>query len=208
MKKNYLVGLLALIFTGITIWLCFRNYQLRKELSIPKPVITKIDTVYTRKQFHPIKQYKFTQVPEMVIYYGTPKKASDSIGSSNNPSNLSYDNSRDSIVQVLIDKEKLTLNFLNDSLGRYSSKIFDLDLGSYKYNWVDGNLTKQKVHNISLKPYLYGQYRYFHNMLDFGGGLSFKTKSFNYKLGVNTSYYPIYISEVQVDLEFKLEYNF
>ena len=89
-----------------------------------------------------------------------------------------------------------------------SSKVFDLDLGSFKYNWVDGNLTKKKISSFSLKPYIYTQYRYFNNLLDFGGGISFKTKSFNYKLGVNTFYYPKFNSGVGADLEFKLEYNF
>lgn len=160
----------------------------------------KSDTVYLTKEFKPVTQYKTSQIPNMVVYYSSSK---DTVYS-----NTHNSPEADSIVQILLDKEKLTLSFQNQVTGIPSSKVFDLDLGSFKYNWVDGNLTKKKISSFSLKPYIYTQYRYFNNLLDFGGGISFKTKSFNYKLGVNTFYYPKFNSGVGADLEFKLEYNF
>ena len=44
--------------------------------------------------------------------------------------------------------------------------------------------------------------------MDAGFGLSFKTKTLIYKVGVNTFYYPEYKKDLGLDLEFKLEYNF
>lgn len=203
MKKfSIIVSILALVFLGLTIVVCIRNYKLvsqMKEIESSSP--HKSDTVYLTKEFKPVIQYKTSQIPNMVVYYGSSK---DTVHNLNNPNPPEAD----SIVQVLLDKEKLTLSFQNQVTGISSSKVFDLDLGSFKYNWVEGNLTKKKISSFSFKPYLYTQYRYFNNLLDFGGGISFKTKSFNYKLGVNTFYYPKFNSGVGADLEFKLEYNF
>ena len=204
MKKILIIVLcLAFIFLGTTIVVCIRNYKLISQLEMMKTSSTKSDTVYLEKEFIPVTQYKTSQIPSMVIYYG----AKDTVQLCNN-SPSSESSKSDSIVQILLDKEKLTLSFQNQLSGISSTKIFDLDLGSFKYNWVDGNLTKKKVSSFSLKPYVYGNYRYFNNLLDFGGGLSFKTKSINYKLGVNTFYYPKLKSDVGFDLEFNLEYNF
>lgn len=204
MKKILILVTLLTIFLGTTIVVCIRNYKLVSQMKEMESYQSqKSDTVYLEKKFNPVTPYSSkTQIPNMVIYYGS----SDTVKSSHLPKSLSTE--EDSIVQILLDKEKLTLSFQNTSSGISSSKVFDLDLGSFKYNWVDGNLTKKKVFPITVKPYVYGQYRYFNNLLDFGGGLSFKTTAINYKLGVNTFYYPKLKSDVGFDLEFKIEYNF
>lgn len=202
MKKfSIIVSILALVFLGLTIVVCIRNYKLVSQMKEIESSSQKSDTVYLTKEFKPVTQYRTSQIPNMVVYYSSSKDTVYSKTQNNSPE-------ADSIVQILLDKEKLTLSFQNQVTGIPSSKVFDLDLGSFKYNWVDGNLTKKKVSPFSLKPYIYTQYRYFNNLLDFGGGISFKTKSFNYKLGVNTFYYPKFNSGVGADLEFKLEYNF
>lgn len=199
-KFSIIVSILALVFLGLTIVVCIRNYKLVSQMKEIESSSQKSDTVYLTKEFKPVTQYRTSQIPNMVVYYSSSK---DTVYSTQNNSPEA-----DSIVQILLDKEKLTLSFQNQVTGIPSSKVFDLDLGSFKYNWVDGNLTKKKISPFSLKPYIYTQYRYFNNLLDFGGGISFKTKSFNYKLGVNTFYYPKFNSGVGADLEFKLEYNF
>lgn len=205
MKKTLILVCLLIIFLGTTIVVCIRNYKLVSQIEEMESYQSqKSDTVYLEKKFNPVTPYSHqSQIPNMVIYYGSK----DTVKSQHSPS-LPPDPKSDSIVQILLDKEKLTLSFQNQFSGISSSKVFDLDLGSFKYNWVDGNLTKKKVHSFSLKPYVYGNYRYFNNLLDFGGGLSFKTKSVNYKLGVNTFYYPKFNSGIGFDLEFNLEYNF
>lgn len=79
----------------------------------------------------------------------------------------------------------------------------------YKYNWVNNQLTRKPINFLErFKPYTYISYRYFHNVMDAGFGLSFKTKTLIYKVGVNTFYYPKYKKDFGLDLEFKLEYNF
>lgn len=206
MKKSLIiVSLLALLFLGMTIVVCIRNYKLVSQMNEIESSSQKSDTVYLEKEFTPVTKYKTSQIPNLVVYYG--RSSQDSLETvSVLPNSPTIET--DSIVQILLDKDKLTLSFLNSVSGISTSKVFDLDLGSFKYNWVEGELTKKKIFPISLKPYVYGQYRYFNNLLDFGGGISFKTKSINYKLGVNTFYYPKFNSGIGTDLEFKMEYNF
>ena len=186
MKKSLIiVSLLALLFLGMTIVVCIRNYKLVSQMNEKDLSSQKSDTIYLEKEFTPVTKYKTSQIPNLVVYYGSTSQDSLKTVLPDSPTSET-----DSIVQILLDKDKLTLSFLNSVSGISTSKVFDLDLGSFKYNWVEGELTKKKVCPFSLKPYVYGQYRYFNNLLDFGGGISFKTKSINYKLGVNTFYYP------------------
>lgn len=118
----------------------------------------------------------------------------------------------DSLVQFLLDNSHLKVYSINNidsiTLGS-TSKDFELDLDFYKYNWVNNQLTRKPINFLErFKPYTYISYRYFHNVMDAGFGLSFKTKTLIYKVGVNTFYYPRYKKDLGLDLEFKLEYNF
>lgn len=224
---------LRVIFTlgllGLTIYLCFRNIQLHQQVnklretrrtSFSKP---KSDTVYSTKPYSPIQAYPVIQVPNIVTYYPgyKPVDPFQSLGltpitsttkSAGNLDQASMVNNNDSLVQFLLDNRHLKVSsvYKTDSLTLGSiSKDFELNLDFYKYNWVNGQLTCKPISFFQrFKPYAYVSYRYFHNTLDGGIGLSFKTKTLIYKVGINTFYYPQYKKDLGLDLELKLEYNF
>lgn len=214
---------LRVIFTlgllGLTIYLCFRNIQLRQQVNKLQETRrtffskSKSDTVYSTKSFLPIKDYPIIQVPSMVTYYGQVKEVRPP---SNNQEliNRSSDQviHKDSLVQFLLDNSHLKVSsvYKTDSLTLGSiSKDFELNLDFYKYNWVNNQLTYKPIPIYQrIKPYAYISYRYFHNVMEGGIGLSFKTKTLIYKVGINTFYYPQYKKDLGLDLELKLEYNF
>ena len=214
---------LRVIFTlgllGLTIYLCFRNIQLRQQVNKLQETRrtflskSKSDTVYSTKPFLPIKDYPIIQVPNMVTYYGQVKEVRPP---SNNQELIKRSSDQvihnDSLVQFLLDNRHLKVSsvYKTDSLTLGSiSKDFELNLDFYKYNWVNNQLTYKPIPILQrIKPYAYISYRYFHNVIDGGIGLSFKTKTFIYKVGINTFYYPQYKKDLGLDLELKLEYNF
>ena len=214
---------LRVIFTlgllGLTIYLCFRNIQLHQQVNKLQEIRrnsfskSKSDTVYSTKPFLPIQAYPIIQVPNMVTYYDQVKEVRPS---SNNHELIKRSSDQvihnDSLVQFLLDKRHLQVSsvYKTDSLTLGSiSKDFELNLDFYKYNWVNGQLTCKPISFFQrFKPYAYVSYRYFHNTFDGGIGLSFKTKTLIYKVGINTFYYPQYKKDLGLDLELKLEYNF
>ena len=214
---------LRVIFTlgllGLTIYLCFRNIQLRQQVNKLQETRrtflskSKSDTVYSTKPFLPIKDYPIIQVPNMVTYYGQVKEVRPP---SNNQELIKRSSDQvihnDSLVQFLLDNSHLKVSsvYKTDSLTLGStSKDFELNLDFYKYNWVNNQLTYKPLPIYQrIKPYAYISYRYFHNVMDGGIGLSFTTKTLIYKVGINTFYYPQYKKDLGLDLELKLEYNF
>lgn len=212
---------LRVIFTlgllGLTIYFCFRNFQLHQQVKqlqiVQNSTSSKSDTVYSTKPYSPIQAYPVIQVPNMVTYYGQVKEVRPP---SNNQELIKRSSDQvihnDSLVQFLLDNSHLKVysvhNIDSITLGS-TSKDFELDLDFYKYNWVNNQLTRKPINFLErFKPYTYISYRYFHNVMDAGFGLSFKTKTLIYKVGVNTFYYPKYKKDFGLDLEFKLEYNF
>lgn len=149
----------------------------------------------------------------MVTYYGQVKEVRPS---SNNQELIKRSSDqvihKDSLVQFLLDHHHLQVSsvYKTDSIALGSiSKDFELNLDFYKYNWVNNQLTYKPLPIYQrIKPYAYISYRYFHNVMDGGIGLSFKTKTLIYKVGINTFYYPQYKKDLGLDLELKLEYNF
>lgn len=214
---------LRVIFTlgllGLTIYICFRNIQLRQQVNKLQETRrtflskSKSDTVYSTKPFLPIRDYPIIQVPSMVTYYGQVKEVRPP---SNNQELINRSSDQvihnDSLVQFLLDNSHLKVSsvYKTDSLTLGSiSKDFELNLDFYKYNWVNNQLTYKPLPILQrIKPYAYISYRYFHNVIDGGIGLSFKTKTIIYKVGINTFYYPQYKKDLGLDLELKLEYNF
>ena len=211
---------LRVIFTlglfGLTIYLCFRNFQLHQQVKqlqiVQNSTSSKSDTVYSTKPYSPVVGYPTIQVPNIVTFYSNKKRSKSAASSSNRSGSATNDEGSDSLVQFLLDNSHLKVysvhNIDSITLGS-TSKDFELDLDFYKYNWVNNQLTRKPINFLErFKPYTYISYRYFHNVMDAGFGLSFKTKTLIYKVGVNTFYYPKYKKDLGLDLEFKLEYNF
>ena len=198
-------NIVTLILIGFTIYLCFRNYKLSREVNSLEQAVNEIpDTVYTKKPFKPEKKYSEEKEPDRILVYdnGQSTLFPDSI------QRQPIISKQDSLVQIVLKKNQLNLSLLNKETDTYSTRLFKIDLDKYNYNWYEGQLTRKKVARLSLSPYVYGKYRPFNNFFDMGAGLSIKTKRFNYKLGVNTFYYPKIKSGMGTDIEFQITYNF
>lgn len=205
--KKLKIAMVVLFLLGFTIYLCFRNYKLNQQLSMlpDKEIIQHTDTIYLRKDFLPIS-YDNLLNPSRILLYNSPHSSVSQGLCSTDSAEISE---KDSLVQLVIDKNQLTLSFLNQNSGIYSSRLFNIDPNNYKYSWYNGKLTTQEIKSrIRLVPYVYGKYRPFNNLWDLGTGISIKTKRFNYKLGINSFYYPRYFSGIKTDLELVVIYKF
>lgn len=208
-KMKKLKITLVVLLLGFTIYLCFRNYKLNQQLSMlpDKEIIQHTDTIYLRKDFLPIS-YDNLLNPSRILLYNY-KNQLDSQPNITAGSSDSIISEKDSLVQLVIDKNQLTLSFLNQNSGIYSSRLFNIDPNRYKYSWYNGKLTTQEIKSrIRLVPYVYGKYRPFNNLWDLGTGISIETKRFNYKLGINSFYYPKFFSGIKTDLELVVTYKF
>ena len=206
-KMKKLKIAMVVLLLGFTIYLCFRNYKLNQQLSMlpDKEIIQHTDTIYLRKDFLPIS-YDNLLNPSRILLYNFPHSSVSQGLCSTDSAEISE---KDSLVQLVIDKNQLTLSFLNQNSGIYSSRLFNIDPNNYKYSWYNGKLTTQEIKSrIRLVPYVYGKYRPFNNLWDLGTGISIETKRFNYKLGINSFYYPKYFSGIKTDLELVVTYKF
>lgn len=206
-KMKKLKIAMVVLLLGFTIYLCFRNYKLNQQLSMlpDKEIIQHTDTIYLRKDFLPIS-YDNLLNPSRILLYNSPHSSVSQGLCSTDSAEISE---KDSLVQLVINKNQLTLSFLNQNSGIYSSRLFNIDPNNYKYSWYNGKLTTQEIKSrIRLVPYVYGKYRPFNNLWDLGTGISIKTKRFNYKLGINSFYYPRYFSGIKTDLELVVTYKF
>lgn len=206
-KMKKLKVAMVVLLLGFTIYLCFRNYKLNQQLSMlpDKEIIQHTDTIYLRKDFLPIS-YDNLLNPSRILLYNSPHSSVSQGLCSTDSAEISE---KDSLVQLVIDKNQLTLSFLNQNSGIYSSRLFNIDPNNYKYSWYNGKLTTQEIKSrIRLVPYVYGKYRPFNNLCDLGTGISIETKRFNYKLGINSFYYPRYFSGIKTDLELVVTYKF
>lgn len=206
-KMKKLKVAMVVLLLGFTIYLCFRNYKLNQQLSMlpDKEIIQHTDTIYLRKDFLPIS-YDNLLNPSRILLYNSPHSSVSQGLCSTDSAEISE---KDSLVQLVIDKNQLTLSFLNQNSGIYSSRLFNIDPNNYKYSWYNGKLTTQEIKSrIRLVPYVYGKYRPFNNLWDLGTGISIETKRFNYKLGINSLYYPRYFSGIKTDLELVVTYKF
>lgn len=172
-----------------------------------KEIIQHTDTIYLRKDFLPISYDNLLNPSRILLYnYKNPSDSQPNITAGSSDSIVSE---KDSLVQLVIDKNQLTLSFLNQNSGIYSSRLFNIDTNNYKYSWYNGKLTTQEIKSrVRLVPYVYGKYRPFNNLWDLGTGISIETKRFNYKLGINSFYYPRYFSGIKTDLELVVTYKF
>ena len=185
---------------------CFRNYKLSREVNSLEQAVNEIpDTVYTKKPFKPEKKFSEEKEPDRILVY-YDKKKSDSLP--DNSIRQPLISKQDSLVQLVLKRNQLNLSLLNKETNTYSTRLFQIDLNKYSYNWYEGQLTQKRVKRFSLNPYLYGKYRPFNNLLDMGTGIEFKTNRFNYKLGINAFYYPKFQSGIGTDLEFSVQYKF
>lgn len=213
-SKNFIKYFCVTLLLGSTIYLCFRNFQLHRQVNQlqvkQNPSKSKSDTVFITKPFNPVGAYPITEIPNLVTYY---LPADSHVNSAKSTDQVKDDSllqllKPDSLVQILLDDKSLRISFKDDSLGFYFSKDFELDLSSYKYNLINNSLTKYKKSIFAkLKPYAYISYRYPQNLGDLGLGIGFKTQKVIYKVGMNGFWYPSFKKDPGLNLEFRIEYN-
>lgn len=218
MNKKNLKNALVLLLLGFTIYLCFRNYKLNSYIrQLPDSSVIGIpDTTKLKENFKPQSPYTQLVQPQRILLYdfyrnnssSTKPQASDSTASNSTAVTSNRISREDSLVQFTLDKNQLNLSLFNKETNSYSTRMFNMDLDKYKYNWYEGQLTQKRIRKLTLSPYVYGKYRVFNQMLDIGTGLSIKTTNFNYKLGINAFHYPKFFSGIKADLEFSVTYNF
>ena len=214
--KNKWKNVVFLLLLGFTIYLCFRNYKLNSYISqLPDSSVIGIpDTIKLKEEFKPQKPFSQLIEPSRILLYDFYRNSNRMTKSPSSGSTaVDSDNSvkvskKDSLVQFTLDNNKLNISLFNKETDSYSTRMFNLDLRNYKYNWYEGQLTQKKIRRLSLSPYVYGKYRPFNQLFDIGTGLTIKTTNFNYKLGVNAFCYPKYFSGIKADLEFSIQYNF
>lgn len=194
--NKYLFYLLVVL---VTIMLCIGNHNLRTELKdiksrsslIPPEIL--YDTVYINKPFITEEPYKKVEEPSKVVIFNKPEDS------------------------ILVDHKIISMDFNTDMIklstsshdSIFSDNYYPLNLQMYNYRYIEGKLSKQKIPLIKrFRPYVGVSYRPFNNLYDLYEGISFKTKKFNYKLGLNLSYYPKFSSKVNLDLELAIIYNF
>lgn len=213
-SKKFIKYFCVTLLLGSTIYLCFRNFQLHRQVNQLQVKQnhsnkSKSDTVFITKPFNPIGAYPITEIPNLVTYYLPDSHAN----SAHSIDQVKGDHllqllKPDSLVQILLDEKSLRISFKDDSIGSYFSKDFELDLSSYKYNFINNSLTKYKKSIFAkLKPYAYISYRYPQNLGDLGLGIGFKTQKVIYKVGMNGFWYPSFKKDPGLNLEFRLEYN-
>lgn len=212
-SKKFIKYFCVTLLLGSTIYLCFRNFQLHRQVNQlqvkQNHSKSKSDTVFITKPFNPIGAYPITEIPNLVTYYLPDSHAN----SAHSIDQVKGDHllqllKPDSLVQILLDEKSLRISFKDDSIGSYFSKDFELDLSSYKYNFINNSLTKYKKSIFAkLKPYAYISYRYPQNLGDLGLGIGFKTQKVIYKVGMNGFWYPSFKKDPGLNLEFRLEYN-
>ena len=195
--KSKILLVISLILALGTIYLCFRNIQLKKQLEsyIPQ-VVSKIDTVYLDKPFKVEAPYKEVSSPTKVSVYqrGLEKDTSSQ--------------AKDSVIQFKLDKNKLDLTLYNKSDSTVHTDKYTLDLDKYKYIYNNGLLTREKKLEIKISPYLTTKVKLFCQSYEISGGLSLKTKNFTYSIGLNLGYYKNLSSKLQKDIEASVTYNF
>lgn len=204
--RSFKIALIILLL-GFTIYLCFRNYKLSREVEGLKTFTQTPDTIYLDKSFQPEKKYPEDHSPKRILVYGQSGTSQSSLSDSIVKGAPLISN-QDSLVQFTLKKDQLDLSLINKPTQTYSTRQFEIDLNRYQYNWLGGQLSRKKVSSILFSPYVYGRYRPFNFLLDIGTGISVETKKFNYKLGINAFYYPRIKSGIGTDIEFQLTYKF
>lgn len=216
--------IILLIFSSITIYLCFRNYKLKQEiLSYTKKydellvnTTTKTDTtILSSSQWDDRLNSLHKPLPTTEV----PVKSEMTSNSFVRNNHMSQSPEKDTLtttnyiahnggsqVSFSIDDNKLSIHVpeLGNQIDTYK-----INPGLSNYRFYNGVLTsKQKPFYQRLDPYLEFSIRPLNQFYDLSSGVSFETSRFNYKVGLNLSYYPKFSPMVMKDVELKIIYKF
>ena len=209
--KNTLLVIAGILLALLTIKTCKLENELQTsngqlQTLIDHPV-TKTDTVWETKIIQPPKELPNEVKPAKV----TLPKESQSLGGYNpGQTGMPAISPRDSLLGFNLNKNRFTLTFQNPSFGNHQSE-YQIRPNEYQYTWADGKLTAKRLSiwkRLEVKPYSSLSYRPIHNLWDLEVGISFKTKSLNYNLGLNGFYYPRWQNHPGLDAQIRITYNF
>lgn len=190
--KTKVLFIVTLILSLGTIILCYKNFQLRKQVKSVSSLVS-VDTVYIDKLFKVSEPLKDLSIPSKVkVYKGLETKESIT---------------QDSIIEFELSSNKLDITSLHHSDSTVHTNTYQLDTDKYRYLFTNGILTKDKV-KLGVKPYTEVSYRPLNNMWDLKGGIYLNTSKTQYRLGINLGYYPNLSSKVQKDIEISIQYKF
>lgn len=215
--KSLVLVLISLCLVGLTIY--FHNIKTSN-----KTLEYELDLTTTQLQFlmdHPIRTtdtvyLEPTQIqpPSSLTHEVQPSKLILPVTNSNPPDSITSSQSafsrRDSITGINLNQGKFTLTFNNPLSGNHKAE-YNILPSEYQYTWVDGKLTTKRLSTwkrLEIKPYISLSYRPIHGLWDLEAGIAFKTKSFNYNLGLNGFYYPRWQKHPGLDAQIRITYNF
>ena len=191
--KTRILYMAILILALETIILCYKNFQLRKQVKSVSSLVS-VDTVYIDKPLKVSGPLKELSIPSKVKVYKGLKKPKENT-------------TQDSIIEFELSSNKLDITSLSHSDSTVHTSTYKLDTDKYKYIFTNGILTKDKV-KLGVKPYTEVSYRPLNNMWDLKGGIYLNTSKTQYRMGINLGYYPNLSSKVQKDIEISIQYKF
>ena len=124
MKKT-LKNVVFLLLLGFTIYLCFRNYKLSREVDSLEQAVNEIpDTVYTEKPFKPEKKYSEKIEPGKILVHDNKQPTLFPDSMLRQP----VIRNQDSLVQIVLKKDKLYFSLLYTETNCYSTRLFPINL--------------------------------------------------------------------------------
>lgn len=116
--------------------------------------------------------------------------------------------SKDSLVQILLDKNKVRFTSYNKAASVYQSKDYSIDLERYKYNWTSEGFTRSKTSQLYIQPYTSIKYGVCHKTFSITPGVSFKTRKLDYNLGISLNRDQRLNPNITTDIELEVVYKF
>ena len=205
--KQKVYFILFIGFLLLSLFLGFKLYEVhvQKHDNSQTIVNPKTDTTYSKKPFKPVPQYKFIQVPKLVMFFNDPEVRIDTVYVDSSKVHyrlptgsiefshqflLKYQNSQ-KLVQITTNKNTLSLTQLDKNGLIHTDKFTNFYPEVNLYNYQDGVLTyKRKPFfqrfnigiDVTVRPII--------NMYDLNIGLKYKTRKTYYEIGLNSYFHP------------------
>ena len=218
--KNIVIAVLAL--------LCLFELSIIRDLKSQDSDVSDLtsiipDTVFIDRPIKVFEKYSNNKKPGKVkifkpdtvrVLYPEVKLVKDTLILFNNENYLGINKNyllqyptSDKLLSFNLTKTKLDLQLLSiDGITKQTE--FDINLDKYNYRYVDKELSFKTKPVVKVSPELEYSFRPVNNLHDLDLGLIFKTTRFNYKLGINTFYYPVLKTNPGYDFKVSVKYNF
>lgn len=225
----------SLIILSVTIYLCFRNYNLNQELlSYTEKYdeltsgsrVQKTDTIYLSKSQWDkrigqiLTHYPNIEIPasiELSPYYFRKTTSTTEVLACNEldspkpqkggEANRFLADSCKTSPSFRFDNNRLSIYLPLDTFGIINT--YKIDPSRFNYQFSNGKLTsKAKPIYQRLHPYIEFGIRPLNQLYDLSSGVSFETSRFNYNICLNFFYYPKFSPQVGKDIQLSIIYKF